>query len=237
MKDLNLIPKSYIEAKRKKLKKIYSTFAIVGIFLLLALMVVFPLAIRLKLQFQRDGLDREIKKTSNYLSIESQINAINDLYKQREDEGNKLRSYGLDSRTIFDGIEKALPEKLFITSFSASDAKSSEVQVTLEGVAISDDEIATFVNYMRQNSLFENVVISSVKKVASSVASLSLTSVMGKSAGVKSNTPVPDKSTAPNTATPAPGNGIIQAAAKNGEDIQGDTNYSFSITIYLKAGK
>lgn len=212
MKDLNLIPRSYILEKRKRIKRFYNILAISGIVIVIACMVIFPLGMRYKLILQKNALDRQVKETNNYVAIEKQMNTVQELYKLREDEGNKLEESGIDVKSVFEGIEKALPEKLFITSFGVGNNAGAS-QVTLSGIASSEDDIATFVKYMREDGHFKNVLVSGLNKMQAQSPAASVGSVLAGEAVNPAN---------PGTA---------------GVNIQGKISYSFNIIIYLKAGK
>ncbi|MCX7920416.1 MAG: PilN domain-containing protein [Clostridia bacterium] len=165
MKDLNLIPKSYLQARKNKIRKMYYTLAVAGGGIILILALALPLQQRFKLQYERDKIDRSVRETSKYITIESQLNAIKELYKQREDEAGRLMKYGVDVAAILEKVERSLPEKLFIKSMDIGAEEGSEdIQVKLECISESEDEISTFVTYLRSEKYFENIVVYSVKR-------------------------------------------------------------------------
>ncbi|MCR4434246.1 MAG: PilN domain-containing protein [Clostridiales bacterium] len=170
MKDLNLIPKSYILEKKKAAKRVYMAVGAAAACVLLLVMIGGPLGLKYSLKAQRDSLEAKIMATDNYVAMENQFNRINNMYKMREEEGKKLSRYGIDVPAIIDSIEKATPEKLFFTNLSVRTDNNGSVLVTLTGISSSMEDIASFVNKIRTDGCFGSVTIGAVNKEAAASA-------------------------------------------------------------------
>lgn len=164
MKDLNLIPKSYILKKKQKRKKVLLIISVFFISIIFIAVVAAPIKIKMDLQARKNSLDKNIKSMSGYIDLEKQLNAIEDIYNKRLEEGNNVNNSGINVAESIEKIEAVIPKKLFVTSFSAGSSKDGEELITLIGVAQTENEVASFVNRLRKDSYFKSVVITSVVK-------------------------------------------------------------------------
>lgn len=165
MKDLNLVPKSYILQKKKRTKRLYYGLLGVIIVIFFAVFITIPVLIKHNLQKRLEVLEMYIKETNRYIEIEEQLLVLKILCGQREDEAKRLSKLGMDIVTVMERVEKCAPEKLFILSFNVSSNQNGSVEISLNGISESEDEIATFANYLRKDGYFSNVDIKAVNKV------------------------------------------------------------------------
>jgi hypothetical protein len=170
LKDLNLIPQSYILVKRKATMKLYTTLAYAGVFIVIAAMIVLPIGVRVTLQWKMSKLEQQVNETSNYMQTEKQFSFIEDLYNQRLKEGNSIGKSGVNIKKVIGAIEMSSPERLYIKDFSTADSLNGTVEISLNGVAASEDEVASFVQYLRDSKCFNKVIITSVRKMTGSAA-------------------------------------------------------------------
>ncbi len=237
MKDLNLIPKSYILAKRRKVKRARTIITAAICIIIVAVCVIIPLFLKHNLQKQLNAANLKVEETSGYKISQQRLDNIKQKYSERETIANGLAKYGLSAVTLLEKIEKGVTEKLFITNLDVGGEGGDKVQVSLVGIAATEDDIASFVLHLREDKYYSDIFISSIKKTgvqnsSSSNAIIGNTIKTGdKDEGIK---PTPRKA---------------QASKKNNEKnktvekIQStptpdnSTCYTFNISLYLKIKK
>lgn len=217
MKDLNLIPKSYLRAKAKKVKRIYRVIVIFAAVLILAASIALPLGRRFKLEWDKNNIVKQVNETSGYVEKEKELKIIKDQYAEREKEAGELIKSGADVITILNKIEKASPQNFFIQSLNVMESgnQSDIVQVTINCISKTEDDVASFVNYLRSDSYFENVVLNSIKKMTVQIP-------------LPSAVPTP-KQTAKKTVAVTP----VPTPVKS-INLVSDTRYNSNITLSLK---
>lgn len=174
MKDLNLVPKSYILQKKRKEKKLY--YSIIGVIfaVFLAVFVTLPILIKQNHQYRFNMLDMYIKETNNYLEIEKEFKTLEGLCLQREEAAGNLAKMGTSMVTLMERVERCAPKRLFIMNFTVNSTNIGEVEVLLSGVSASQDEIASFVNHLRKDNYFSSVEITVVNRAVTNSVESSL---------------------------------------------------------------
>lgn len=165
MKDLNLVPKSYFH-KRKKRKKIvfYSIFSVVVV-VILAVVALIPIFMIQDLKSRLINIDLRTKEIGAYLDVEAEFNTLKDLYLQRENEATRLLGSDLDVLKIIEKLESYLPDKIFIQSMNVSKVQSGQAEVSIRGIANSEEEIAAFYNYVSSDGFFSGISIGAVNNM------------------------------------------------------------------------
>ncbi|MDQ2085289.1 PilN domain-containing protein [Herbivorax sp. ANBcel31] len=162
MKDINLVPKSYIQKKKRKSEIIQ--FSIIGVIIVSIFLVhiFIPVLTKRNLNNRIEILKTQINEMNTYIEIKEEYKIIESMYNQRKATAENLSSVGLDSLKIIERIEESVPEELFIISFSIDNISSKEKVVSLLGVCESYDDIASFANYLKKHKSFSDVYILNV---------------------------------------------------------------------------
>jgi|GEM_PF-2522723 len=165
LKDLNLVPKSYFQ-KRRKRKRIafYSVFSVVIIVAISVVALIPVLKIR-DLKSRANSFDLRAKEVSGYLEIESEFNTLKSLYLQRENEAKSLLGSDFDVLNTIEKLESYLPEKMFIQSINFSNGQNGQAEISLQGIAGSEKEIATFYEYVSSDEIFSYIIIHTVNNL------------------------------------------------------------------------
>jgi len=162
LKDLNLVPKSYIlKKKKRKAMVFYSIFsvAIVAAVIVIVLMPVFKIQ---SLKSRMAFLDLNEKEVSKYISVEREFNVLKNMYLQRENEAKRLLVSGIDLLEIIEKLEGHLPERIFLKSLVAQKGGNNQIEITIRGIADSEEEIATFSRYISEDDYFSSIKIKSI---------------------------------------------------------------------------
>ncbi|HHV60710.1 MAG TPA: PilN domain-containing protein [Clostridiaceae bacterium] len=164
MKDINLLPKYYLQERQNKAKRYKITLiAVIGLTLLFA-SIAYPLLVKYSLALRSETILTQIKASSNYIEVQNQFNLIKELYQQRMETGNKLRKNGIEFLLVMDKLEKAMPENMTIVSMSSTQGENSSIRISLNGIASSQESVATFIRNLRTDGYFDDVVLHSLLK-------------------------------------------------------------------------
>ncbi len=169
MKDLNFIPKSYIQAKVNRKRKVLIVLVFSLSFFLLSSMICIPFITKINLEKERDKLLQEVKYSSNYEAVEKQFNSIKKSFDKRLENGQKMSALGEDITYLIRKIEKASPDRLFFMNLNLTAGFDSS-SISLSGLADSEDAIATFISYIRKDGYFNDITLKNVNKDSSSEA-------------------------------------------------------------------
>lgn len=165
LKDLNLVPKSYILQRRKKVKRIY-TFVIVSLMTgFLAISITIPALMKYSLNQKLAVLELKVKQSLRYREINAQFNTVLDIFKSREEEGKRLSDTGIQPLLVIRELEKCVPESLYIKSFSYYNDVSKNFTVSLNGISESEENVAKFVKNINKNDMFTKVRINSINLI------------------------------------------------------------------------
>ena len=165
MKDLNLVPKSYFHKRKKRRKIVFcSIFSVivVGILLVITLIPIFKLR---DLKSRLTDMDLRSKEIRGYLDTEAEFNTLKSLYLQRENEATRLLGSNLDVLKIIEKLEGYLPDKIFIQSMSVNKVQTGQAEVSIRGIANSEEEIAAFYSYVSNDEFFSGINISTVNNM------------------------------------------------------------------------
>lgn len=164
MKDINLIPKHYINSKKRRSKKAVGLFFALILVVIITAAIGYPLWMKHDLMEQNEDILEQVKESSSYIEVEKQFNLVKGLYNQRIDLGSKLRIYGTSLTGILDKLESEAPVGLFIVTLNTSGSESSanEISVSISGIARSQADVATYISNLRRNGYFSNIFLSSI---------------------------------------------------------------------------
>lgn len=163
MKDLNLIPKSYLADKKNKVKKTYYSMIILIAGFVFAAGYIVPTIYQMSLSKDRDALQAQVNETSNFVSIENKFVSLKAAVKQREETGEKLSSYSNDVLAMITVLERACPEYLAITNMTTT-AEFGTVKIKLKGSSDSEYTIASFVRNLTNEGYFDSIDIIDITK-------------------------------------------------------------------------
>lgn len=165
LKDLNLVPKSYFH-KRKKRKKIvfYSIFSVVVV-VILAVVALVPIFMIRDLKSRLAFIELRNREISGYLDVEAEFNIVKSLYLQRQNEAIRLLGSDLDVLKIIEKLESYLPDKIFIQSMNVSKVQSGQAEVTIRGIANSEEEIAAFYRHVSRDGFFSGITIGAINNM------------------------------------------------------------------------
>lgn len=158
MKDLNLVPKSYILKRKKRKTMVFYSFFSLVIVAAIAVIVLMPVLKIQSLKSRVVFLELNAKEISKYTSIEREFNVLKNMYLQRENEAKRLSYSGIDLLTIIEKLESYLPERIFIQSIVAN----NQSEITIRGIAAAEEEIATFSEYISKDEYFSSIKIKSL---------------------------------------------------------------------------
>lgn len=168
MKDLNLVPKSYFQKRRQRKKIIFYCLFSAVIAVAIAVIMLMPVLKIQNLRSRLASLDLRAKETSMYIETENEFNAVKSIYLQRENEAKRLAKSGLDMLTIIEKLESYLPDRIFIQNISVGKGKSDQVDISIRGIAGSEEEIATFYDYVSKDGYFNSIRIGAVSNLQTS---------------------------------------------------------------------
>lgn len=165
LKDLNLVPKSYFQKKKKKKKIVfYSIFSMVIVATVVVVALIPILKIR-DLKSRVTSMALRAKEISGYLETEAEFSTLKSLYLQRENEATRLLGDDLDVLRTIEKLESYLADKIFIQSLSISKGKGGQAEISIRGIASSEEEIATFYDYVHKDEFFGDIFISTVSSM------------------------------------------------------------------------
>lgn len=227
MKDINLVPKSYLLAGQRKIKRVRKIITVITGSIIIALCVIIPLSYKYSLQKQLDTINMSIEETSGYKTAEQKLQEIKQRCSERENTANGLAGSGISTIALLGRIEKVIPWRLFITKLNAGSDNGGKVRVTLTGISATEDDIASFAFYLREDNYFSDIVISSVRKTTAYNGTVPLSAIIRNkntgSTGIKTD----ENETADKTAS---------APDKAGSTPSAVVCFSFNMSMYIKDG-
>ena len=161
MKDLNLIPKSYLLIRKNKIKKAYLSFLILVIGFILAVAYITPTIYQMNLKRDMQLLQDQVNQSSSYVAIENKFNSLVQAVGIREQEGKNLSIIHSDFSAILSNIENAAPDKLFIETMTTSNENNNPT-INLKGSADNEYTVASFVRNIIDDGYFKDIQIKSI---------------------------------------------------------------------------
>lgn len=162
LKDINLIPKSYLIEKKNKLKKAYLSILILCIGFVAAVIYIAPTVYEYNLKSEKRSLEQQVTQTNNFVVLENEFNSLKQAIDAREQEGKLLSKKQMNVLGIIKEIEFASPEKLFIQKFDTSGENELDIKVSLNGFAENEETIASFIRNLADDGYFNDITLSSV---------------------------------------------------------------------------
>ena len=164
MKDLNLIPASYVFEKKSKYKKASLSILIVLIGVAFVSAYIFPTLYEYNLKNEKAVLIDEVAKTNNYVTEVKEFNTLKQAVEARENEGTALAQRQFSTLDIMNAIENASPEKVFVQKMDISGDSEANVKVSLSCVAENEEIIASFIKNIKDDAYFNKIGMSSITK-------------------------------------------------------------------------
>ncbi len=140
---------------------LFSVVIVAAIIVIVAIPVLKIQSLKSRLAF----LDLSEKEASKYIETENEFNVVRNMYLQRENEAKRLSKSGVDMLKIIEKLESYLPDRIFIQSMVANKAGDGQVEITIRGIAESEEEIATFSDYISKDEYFSGINIGSVSNM------------------------------------------------------------------------
>lgn len=162
LKDINLIPKSYIIEKKNKIKKVYLSIVILCIGFFAAMAYIAPTVYEYNLKSEKASLEQQVLQTNNFVVLENEFISLKQAIEARELESKLLSQKQFNMLEIVNAIELASPEKLYIQKFDTSGEDKSDVKVTIKGVAENEESVASFIRNLMEDGYFKDVNLSSI---------------------------------------------------------------------------
>ncbi len=164
MKDLNLIPASYVFEKKSKYKKASLSILIILIGAAFVSAYIFPTLYEYSLKNEKAVLIDEVAKTNNYVTEVKEFNTLKQAVEARENEGTALAQRQFSTLDIIDAIENASPEKVFVQKMDISGDSEANVKVSLNCVAENEETIASFIKNIKEDAYFKKIGMSAISK-------------------------------------------------------------------------
>ena len=164
MKDLNLIPASYVFEKKNKYKKASLSILIILIGVAFVSAYIFPTVYEYNLKSEKAVLFDEVAKTNNYVTEVKEFNTLKQAVEAREKEGTGLAQKQFSSLDIITAIESASPENVFIQKMDISGNSEADVKVSMNCVAENEETIASFIKNIKDDAYFKKIGLSAIPK-------------------------------------------------------------------------
>ncbi len=164
MKDLNLIPASYVFEKKNKYKKASLSILIILIGVAFVSAYIFPTLYEYNLKNEKADLIDQVAKTNNYVTQVKEFNTLKQAVEAREKEGTGLAQRQFSSLDILTAIEYASPENLFVQKMDISGDSEADVKVSLNCVAENEETIASFIKNIKDDAYFKKIGMSAISK-------------------------------------------------------------------------
>jgi Tfp pilus assembly protein PilN len=164
LKDLNLIPASYVFEKKSKYKKASLSILIILIGVAFVSAYILPTVYEYNLKNEKAVLIDEVAKTNNYVTEVKEFNTLKQAVEAREKEGTGLAQKQFSSLDIINAIEYASPENVFVQKMDISGESDSDVKVSLNCVAENEETIASFIKNIKDDAYFKKIGLSAISK-------------------------------------------------------------------------
>ncbi|MEN8907076.1 MAG: PilN domain-containing protein [Clostridiales bacterium] len=168
MKDINLIPKSYFDAKKKKKRKVYISIGIFMFCIVFILAFVIPIVKQKTYETHLKKITEKAEKTSGYIDKTNVLDEFHQIYNDRKDVASKIFTFNNNEIKLFKNIEDSRPENVFIMSYKMSGESKEERILILNCISDNEEEVITFIANLRENEFFNKISISSLNKMAKS---------------------------------------------------------------------
>ncbi|PYG85642.1 fimbrial assembly protein PilN [Ruminiclostridium sufflavum DSM 19573] len=164
MKDLNLIPASYVFEKKNRYKKASLSILVIFAGVVVVSAYAFPTIYEYGLKNEKDMLLQQVAGTSAYVAQVNEFNTLKQAVEAREKEGTALAQRQINVLKIINAIEYASPERLFIQKLDASGESEADVKVSLSCVAENEEAIASFVRNLKDDAYFKTIGLAAIAK-------------------------------------------------------------------------
>lgn len=164
MKDLNLIPKSYILEKQKRKNRILRTAAGICVGIVSIALFAIPLYMKHTLQLEVDSYNKKAAQTDRYKVLLDRLDAVKQKFNEREKTAGSIGKDLFSAVTLLERLEKGIPERLYVTDLNIGSQNGGQVEITLAGICATEKDLASYVTNLREENYFSNIAISSIKK-------------------------------------------------------------------------
>ncbi len=164
MKDLNLIPKSYILAKQKRKSMLRRTIAFICGSIAAAVLILIPVYIKHNLQLEVDSYNKKAAQTDGNKVLLDKLDAVKQKFSEREKIAAGFNKDLFSAVTLLERLEKSVPHKLFVTELNIGSQNGGQVEITMAGMCATEYELASFITNLRGENYFSDITISSIKK-------------------------------------------------------------------------
>jgi type IV pilus assembly protein PilN len=157
LKDINLIPAELKEQKMRRKKQISRLFFVFVLITVIFALIAFPMVYINKLYQDLKYVDNELGKFKDISQLQQNVKDLSLYIEKKKSLLEKLQSQKLDAVNILEDLASNIPEKVSIDSL-----KYEKNILEIDGQALSESDIATFMLNLRSISYVEDVKVISV---------------------------------------------------------------------------
>ena len=161
MKDFNFLPKGYKENLRQRKSKVWIKRIVIPYSVVLALMLLIPMGINIKLSYQKKQIQSEVSNETYYRNKSNQYKILQNIYKQREAQAESLKNYGMDPTNVMDDLQEVMPDNMYIEYLRMNKLSKGLYSLQMRCVAKTKEDAATFLEVLRKDSRYYGAVLNS----------------------------------------------------------------------------
>ena len=164
MKDFNFLPEGYRDELRKRKSSVVLKKVIIPYSVVMALMVVVPVGINMKLKRDKRNIEREISNEEYYRQKSDQYKILQNIYLQREQQAKALESYGIDPSNVIDDLQRVMPDNMYIEYLNVNESEKGVFLIDMRCIAKTKEDAATFLEILRKNNKYYFASVSSIEE-------------------------------------------------------------------------
>lgn len=165
MKDFNFLPRGYREDLRKRKTDVWIQKIIIPYSVVVALMVLVPIGINLKLNYDKGKIQSEVSNETYYRNKSDQYKILQNIYRQREEQATNLMDYGIDPTNVIDDLQKVMPDNVYIEYLNIRKLSKGVFNIQMRCVAKTKEDAATFLEVLRKDSKYYEAGLTSFDEV------------------------------------------------------------------------
>lgn len=164
MKDLNLVPKFYLDGSKRFRKALLKKVGIIMTGLALIAAFAIPLYLNYRAQHQLQELNTKMAELKVFAEWESQSQQMQDMVKERSQEYDFLNAKIGNYHTLKDleAIERILPPQVRFVSVNMELNDDFSSSYSISGVAMQQKDLETYVQSLRTLEKFKDVTIQNI---------------------------------------------------------------------------
>ncbi|MDQ2087062.1 PilN domain-containing protein [Herbivorax sp. ANBcel31] len=156
MRQMILIPDKYFIIKKEARTKKIKIITLITLMTIIILLLYYPFILIENLSSQKKLLEYELLKVEDKISLFSEYDYILSEISERRKNSEKVNLQGIDILKIFNHLGKSLPKGVSIVNINFSDSNDFYII----GSAISKDDIAQYIESLKNDNYFSSVRLS-----------------------------------------------------------------------------